>query len=142
MTLSQCLKYSLSYSPWGFQLGFFCHENHRMVWVELSVIPTLQARLLRPPSSLAPSKAVNGAETEEGFFWDLCEALAAAGSLGSLDCAGVAAVAGQAALPPHLLEAGVGQDTRQGLGVRCAKWQWEQTPNSTPCPVIYILLSL
>lgn len=28
------VKYALSYSPGGFQLGFFCHRNHRMVSIE------------------------------------------------------------------------------------------------------------
>lgn len=61
---------------------------------------------------------------EKRGFWDLCGAVAAAGSLGILDCAGAAA--GEAAHPPHLLEAGVGQDTRQGLGVEGGNWKWEK----------------
>lgn len=49
---------------------------------------------------------------------------------------------GQAAHPPHLLQAGVGQDTRQGLEAEGGDSQWEQIPNPTLCPIVYILVSL
>lgn len=87
------------------------------------------------PHPAWPHAILSMVKRQKRGFWDLCGALAGVGSLGSLE---LQQWPGQAAHPPHLLEAGVGQHTRQGLGVEGGNSQWEQTPNPTPCPVIYI----
>lgn len=91
---------------------------------------------------MAPSNLVNGEETEEEVF-GLCVGLwLQPGLWEAWIVLELQQWPGQAAHLPNLLEAGVSQDTRQGPGVEGGNSQWEQTPNPTPCPVIYILVSL